>query len=154
MLCLPLVQRQFEEHVRRLLGLTRIPVAGGQEGGAGERREGGPQPRKEKEGAGEGGREVSSGSKADDLGSPEEEGGDEGPLAAALRAKRRDLKPTEVLIHTHTHAHTLIYSCSLSLRRWSAIFRWWAQAGQAEGGSTQPLRVRQRRESSLTVNRS
>ena len=33
---------------------------------------------------------------SEEVRSPEEEEGDDGPLAAAFRAKRRDLKPTEV----------------------------------------------------------
>lgn len=85
-------------HVRGMLGLPAVP---GEEGGTG----GGPPPpqpkwedKKTDEGKG-------AGSTGDDVSSPGEEGGEETPLAAALRAKRRDLKPTEVQWHvTHTHS--------------------------------------------------
>ncbi len=91
----PPVQRRFEEHVLGLLGLAKVPGAGG--GGG---RGGGPlpvQPKKKTEGEGEGRNRPAAESEIVDVSTPEDEGQmNDAPLAAALRAKRGDLKPTEV----------------------------------------------------------
>ena len=43
----------------------------------------------------------------------EEEGGDDSPLAAAFKAKRRDLKPTEVSSGPSIHSNLLRYTSNL-----------------------------------------
>ena len=43
----------------------------------------------------------------------EEEGRDDSPLAAAFRAKRRDLKPTEVSSGPSIHSNLLRYTSNL-----------------------------------------